>query len=226
MPKTLEGKRIAKIDIFEIKKELTVFLRNQDILSTSIRGVTTLTEEFNGTGAQTTFNLANSTVKNVRTTTVDTIAKSFGIDYTVNYEAATVTFLVAPPSGTDNVDITYDFGTTDKIFPDFPQAYLDVDQYPRIAVEIISGTTSEFALNADENRSEYIVTIVAYDNDQSDIEEMIADVRKAIIDNKKSFFNFTFITPTSMGPLIISPFGEGKIFQRNQDCRVMFVYEN
>jgi len=46
------------------------------------------------------------------------------------------------------------------------------------------------------------------------------------MNNKKNFYYFDFITPTDLGPLIPSPFGENKIMQRNQDVRIGWVYEN
>lgn len=216
---------MAKVDLIEVKGELVNFIRNQDILSIATRGVTTVTEEFNGDNSTTTFNLANSTSKNIRTVTVDAAAQTFGVDFTFDLVAATVTFIVAPPSGTDNVDVTYDFGPTDKIFPDFPMADKKLSDFPRIAVELISGTTAEYALNADGNVTDYIATMVCYSESERQVENMVSDIRQALQDNKKNFFFFPFITPTAMGPPIVVPWGKQKIFQRNQDANVRFIYE-
>ena len=68
---------VERTNAQQIEDELVVFFRNSDVISTAIRGVSTVTEEFNGTGAQTDFTLANSNVKNVRTITVDPAAQSF-----------------------------------------------------------------------------------------------------------------------------------------------------
>jgi len=215
---------MAKTSIWNIKSELVVYLRNKNIISKADRGVTTATEEFNGDGNITQFQLANTNAKNVRNITVDDVSKTFGTDYTVDYVNAQVNFTTAPGSGTDNVDIEYDYGN-DRIFPDYPQPYLKLNNFPRIAVDIISGTTIEFGIGATPTQSEYLISIVCYDKDQNDVEAMIGNVRSNLLDDKKNFYYIPFVTITSMGPLLITPFGQNKIFQRNQDIMGRFIFE-
>jgi len=214
---------MAKVSIYDIKEELVVFLRNLDILSISDRGVTT-SQDTGSFSADSNHTLATNPtlVKNVRDITVASIPLAFGSDYTVNYVTGVISF-TSPQTGA--YTINYDQGTSDKIYPDFPQSYLKLSSFPRIAVDIISGLTSEYVLGAGSNLSEYGVTIVAYDRDQSDVETMVSDIRGAIQNNKKNFYNFPFITPTALGPIMSSPFGEQKVFQRNQDCMIKFVHE-
>jgi len=215
---------MAKVNILDIKKELVVFLRNSDIISIGNRGVTTSQDTGDFVGANSHTLAINPTlVKNVRDVTVATTLLSFGTDYTVNYITGVISFTSAQ---TGAYIINYDQGTTDSIFPDYPQPHLKLSSFPRIAVDIISGVTTEFELGAGANWTEYGVTIVAYDKDQNDIEELVASIRSNFQDNKKTFYNITFITPTAMGPLMVSPFGVNKIFQRNQDFKIRFIYEN
>lgn len=61
------------------------------------------------------------------------------IDYTFDYELNRVTFMTAPPTGTNNVEIKYKYGTTSWIFPDKPLTSLTDISYPRISVVLISG---------------------------------------------------------------------------------------
>jgi len=215
---------MTKYSIWDIKEELVVWLRNKNIISLSDRGVTTVTDDFNGDGNMTQFQLSQTTLKNVRKVTIGITEQTFGTDYTVDYSNAQVNFTTAPEIGVDNVNIEFDYGN-DRIFPDFPQPYLKLNSFPRIAVDIISGNTTEFGIGANTNQSEYIISIVCYDKDQSDVEDMIASIRSNLMDDKKNFYYIPFLTITSMGPLLATPFGQNKIFQRNQDIMGKFIFE-
>jgi len=214
---------MVKTSISNIKQELVVYLRNKDIISTTDRGVTTSTSTGTFTSASTYTLAVNPTlVKNVRSVVVDGTTLSYGTDYTVNYVTGVITFTVAQ---TGAYTIIYDQGTTDKIYPDFPQPYLSLASFPRIAVDIISGATNEFGIGASPTQSEYLVSIVCYDKDQDDVESMLSSVRSNLIDDKKNFYYIPFLTLTSMGPLLSTPFGQNKIMQRNQDLMVRFIFE-
>jgi hypothetical protein len=214
---------MVKTSILDIKTELVVFLRNSDIISTSDRGVTTKTDTGTFTSESTyTLSTSPTLVKNVRSVTVASVPLSFGTDYTVNYTNGVISFTSAK---TGAYSIVYDYGATDRIFPDFPQPYLTLNKFPRIAVDIISGTTNEFGIGSSPTQSEYIISIVAYDSDQEDVETMIASIRSTMLDNKKNFYYIPFLTITSMGPLLNTPFGQNKIFQRNQDMMARFIFE-
>lgn len=214
---------MAYKNILDIKQELTVFLRNQDLISTTTRGVTTSqdTGTFSG-AANHTLAINPTLVKNVRDVTVGGLPLGFGDDYSVDYSTGVISF---NSSQTGAYVINYDQGNTDRIFPDFPQPTTKLLHYPRIAMDIISGNTNEYALGADGNISEYIVQINAYDRSISNVENMISDIREKIMENKKNFYNFKFITPSGMGPIISNPLGEQKVLQRNQDFLIRFVYE-
>lgn len=210
--------------LFKIKSDLVVFLRNRDILSTSDRGVTTQqdTGSFSATSSHTL--ATNPTlVKNVRDVTVASVELKEGVDYSVNYVTGVISF-TSPQTGA--YEINYDTGSTDRIFPDFPQPHLKLKDFPRIAVDILSATSKEIALGATTTQNEYPVTVVCYSDDQDEVEQMIYDIRQAILDYKKELTDIPFMTPTSMGPLLISEFGEKKIMQRNQDLVIKFEFES
>jgi len=210
--------------LMQIKQELVVFLRNQDLISNSDRGVTTSTDTGTFTATASHTLATNPTlVKNIRSVTVAGSPLYFGDDYFVNYSTGVISFN-NPQTGA--YSIVYDQGSSDRIFPDFPQPYLKLSSFPRISVDVIGGVTSEIELGAGTNYSEYPVTIVAYDKDLTDMENLISGIRQKIMENKKNFYYFKFITPTAMGPVIVSPFGEQKILQRNQDFLIRFVYDS
>lgn len=213
------------LDVVAIKEELVVFLRNQDIFSTTLRGVTTVTEEFDGDGLDTTFVLTNTPVRNVRSVTVGGSSVSFGSDYTVNYSTATVTFTSAPGVGTDNVDIQYDYGSTDRIYPDIPRTDITVSSYPRISVQITSTRTSELALGGLNTISDHLISIYVYDDNGDDVDNYIKTVRTKFLENKKNFYYNKFITPIASSPMIYDPNRVDKIVQRTLELRSLFNEE-
>lgn len=211
--------------MWDIKAELINRLRNADIMSVGTRGVATTTQNDTGNGVKTDFILSNLTSKNVRLVQVNSVTQTYGTDYTFDADTATVSFTVAP-GDTLAVAIQYDYGVTDHIWPDFPQPDIKLGAFPRIAIDLISAQTREIELGASSNFTAYDLTIVCYDRSQKNVEQLVAAVRSFIMDNKKTFYYTPFITPVTMGMLIKSPFGENKVFQRNQDFKIRFVYED
>jgi hypothetical protein len=214
---------MAKTSFIDIKLELLNFIRNQNIISTSTRGVTTSTDTGTFTAAAThTLAVHPTTVKNIRSVVVGVTTLSYGEDYTVNFETGVITFTVAQ---TGAYTIVYDEGTADRIYPDFPQPYLTMEKFPRIAIDKVSGSTREFGIGAATSESSYIVSIVCYDKSQYNVEVMIAAIRSALLDNKKTFHYIPFLSVSSSGPTIKTPFGENKIVQQNQDVIIKFIFE-
>ena len=215
---------MSYIGIYEIKKELIYFLRNADILSTSERGVTT-SQDTGTFASDSTHTLSTNptTLKNIRSVVIGGTTLKYGRDYTIDESTGVVTF-TSPQTGAYTID--YDTGTRDRIFPDFPQDSLKSTDFPRIGCDIISGLSSEIELGVASTFTDYVVSVNAYDKDQKDVEQMVASIRASLMANKKSFYYFPFIKPTGMSPLIQSPFGNTKIFQRGQDFSIRFVYED
>jgi len=214
---------MSKTSIYDIKTELEIFLRNSDVLTISERGVTTSQDTGTFTAAATHTLAVNPTLaKNVRNVKVDGNDLIFGVQYSVNYSSGVITFVLAQ---TGAYIIDYDQGSKDAIYFDFPQAYLKLNDFPRIGFDIISGATSEFGIGAETSQSEYIISIVCYFETSDDAEKAIAKMRGLLLDNKKNFYYIPFLTVTNMGPLLVTPFGQNKIFQRNQDIMVKFVFE-
>jgi hypothetical protein len=207
------------LDERKIKEELAVFLKNQNILSTTDRGVATVTQEFNGTGAQVDFIATSVPLRNVRSVTVGGVASVYGSDYTVNYSTATVTFAVAPASGSNNVDIQYDHGTSEKIFTDQPRYDLKVGSYPRIAVTLTSSTTQEIALGGKDTMTEFIISATAYGFGTVEVDNYIKAIRSAVLLNKANFYHIDFLTPMAGSPIINDPGRVDKILQKTIDFR-------
>lgn len=212
------------INYNNIKQELVVFLRNQDIFSTILRGVTTdtHTETLAGDGSAT---ISRTNVKNVRSVEVDATPLVFGTDYTVDYgngnENAVITF---SSNQTGDLEVSYDYGT-DKIYPDFPRDDLNIDSYPRIAVDILNVPSDAFGIGGEDFISDVTFTVVVYDDNGTDIDSYLSTIRSAFIDSAKDFFFLRFIKPILTGPMISDPEKTHEIMQRNLDFTSMFNTE-
>jgi len=212
---------MSVIDLYELKEELVVFLRNQDIMTVSERNVTTEDYDFSPNGVNKEFTIVRSNLKNVRTVTADSVALTFGTDYTVNYSNQKVIMTVAP---TTTLNIEYDYGT-DKIFPNFPKPTLNISNFPRIAVDIVSidSVPGGFG-NVIKNRITF--TIVVYDNTIKAISDYITAIRTAFINSWTSFYYLKHVVrPIAVGPVINFGDGKNKIFQQNIDFECLFNYE-
>lgn len=222
---------MASLDINEFYEELTVFFRNQNIISVADRGVTTQTDEFNGDTVEVDFQINRSNVKNVRSVTVGGAAQAFGTDYLVNYNdgnnKTTVTFTSAPASGTDNVDIQYDYGDDDKIYPDFPKDELTLSDFPRIGFGDVSERSVPGQVGAGTNLTENVISIVVYDIKKANIRTMKKALKDAILSNEISFFYVTELRYLGSGPLFPSPFafGKNKVNQQNVDFIIPHEFE-
>lgn len=211
------------VTLMQIKQELVVKLRNADLISISDRGISTELDAGVFVSDSThTLDTTPTLVKNVRNVMFDGDDLVFGTDYTVNYDTGVITF-TTPKSGAYIID--YDVGSTDRIFPDFPQPHLKLSDFPRIAVDIIGSTSNEIGVGAAVTQSTYQVSIICYDKDQTDVEDLISSSKQLLMDNKKDFFYSSFITPTTVGPLLVTEFGNRKILQRNQDAEVRFSFD-
>ena len=205
-----------------------VIMKSSEEGSTDDRGVTTVTDEFNGDTIETDFILTNSGVKNVRNITVDAATLIYGKDYNLSENdtgITTVAFTVAPATGTNNIDIQYDHGSTDKIFDDFPQDFLTIKTFPRIGFDIIISPTKEIALSGAAFQSNKIVQVNVYSADTGEVEDFIDTIRQIILNNGDSLHYWNFITPDNIGPTLPSDVKGGKIFQRNIDLRAEFEFE-
>lgn len=217
-----------------IADEILMVLRNSDILSISVRGVTTKTDSFTATAGQTIFTLTNTRVKNVRTITKNSVAIKYLRDYTINFETGVLT-LLSGATLNDSVSITYDYGASDKIYSDMPRDDLTLQSFPRISIELTSSNTNPLDLGGMSHLSDFLITIYLWvpANKESaiaggiggtqDIRYYLGLIRDAIRTNSKSFYSFNYITPFSTSPLIKGT--NNKILQMSEDFKIKFVVE-
>jgi hypothetical protein len=199
-------------------------VRNQDVFTTTERGVTTVTDD--GTFSGDSTHLINrSNVKNIRTLEVDSTDLTYGEDYTIdlNYDDSGTTKckITFTSSQTGDYSISYDYGT-DKIWGDFPRDDLTINSYPRIAVDFISKTEDAFGIGGTQFISNTSLTCVMYGEDQDEIDETLQDIISAVRTNAKNFYYAPFIKPIGQGPLIKSENRSQTILHRNADFLGMF----
>jgi len=214
------------INFNEIKEELVVFLRNSDIFTTTQRGVTT-TNETPTLSAANSWQSSKTNIKNIRSITVDATPLNLKDDYTVDYEDSNGCLVTFTSAQTGDAIISYDYGNSDKIFPDFPRPDLTISSFPRIAVDLI-GVDSNAGGFGNVNVSNITFTVVIYDKTQLDINTYLASVRSAFINNFIGFkYLSNYVRPLVVGPIIKSPreTGKDKILQQNIDFVSNFKYE-
>lgn len=212
------------VSIKNIKSEIISFLRNSDVLPTSVRGVTTTTDT--GTFSADLTHLINvSNIKNIRSITIDAAPLVFGTDYTYDIDyndsgtiKCQITFTTAQ---TGDYVITYDYGS-DKIYPDFPRDDLSIDSYPRIAADILSSTSNSFGIGGNAFISSYLMTVVVYSDNVDDIEDYIQTIKDSLINNANDFYYLNYVKPSSIGPVIEDPERSNEIVKRNIDFDILF----
>ena len=210
-------------DTLEIKKELVNFLRNSDIISKANRGVTTRTDTGTYAGASTDTVDTNPTkLRNIRSIIVGGTTLKYGSEYTVNLNTGVITYISAQ---TGDYTLSYDTGAPDRIFPDFPQAKVNLASFPRIAVDIIGGDMEEVELGARTTLHDYNISIICYARKTRELEAMISAVMSNMLLNKKLFHYLKFITPEMLGPIVNNMNKGSKVIQRNIDFKSTFNYE-
>lgn len=222
---------MATLDISDILDEIVVTLKNQDVISTTTRGVTTGSETFSGDGSTLTYTLSNDIVRNVRTITIGGTAQSFGTDYSVDYNSSssTITFTSAPTNGSDNISVSYDYKASggDKIYPDYVRADLSNSSFPRVSVSYMGAESTPLGLGASGVMTSPVVSISAYDRDEKDVNDYIDSIRSAILTNKKSFYTFKCILPINTNPMMVFDRGKGdEVLYRTADFRIYLEKES
>ena len=225
---------MTTMNLENVREELCVFLRNSNVLSTSVRGVTTASQNVTATAGQTVITLSNLPVRNVRSLTVNAGPLKLFTDYSIVYNTGVIT-LVAPLVLNDAVVISYDYGSGDKIYPDLPRVDLTITSYPRIGLQAVSVATRELGLGGMSHLSDGIISAIVWapaNKDSNiaggiggthDLNDLITSIRTLVRAGAKGFVSFPYISPTSVGPLI--PSEDKKIIQLSIDFMIKFIVE-
>jgi len=222
---------MAIINEKQMRDEVAVFLKNQNVLSASERGVTTVTDESLGTLSTTSFSyIAKSNVRNIRNVKVAGSTLTYGTDYTVDYyyldttRKCRIDYTVAQ---TGIATVTYDWGTTEKIYPNFPRTDMTLASYPRIGLEIVDIDSKPYGFN-NVNNSNVDISFTVLDDSKDNITDIVTDIRTAIVNNQSGFFYLKLVKPRRTGPVVPVTDGKAKdkLFSKSFDVRGYFNIEN
>lgn len=120
------------------KQILTEFLRC-NITDPRARNSNSTTEEFDGGSTDFTLSPSSGKLSCVNSVTVDGITQTKWKHYRIDVQNQKVIFYSNTASGTNNVDITYQYGTTDWIYPDKALVSLSALSFPRMNILVVAG---------------------------------------------------------------------------------------
>jgi len=213
------------IEQTKVLAEYLNFLRNSDILTTTVRGVTTTsdTKTTAATGAE-TFTLTNLGVKNIRSITYDGSTIYNVKDYTINLDSNQVTLLSVVPGKT--VVISYDYGKGDRIYPDYPRTDISISKFPRIGFGIY-GFRSEVAGFGNVLKSTWRFDVRVYATSQKQADELTDSIRSKNIAAYVSLNYCNRIYPEATRDLGLMELekGKDKIYVKGLDIIVINDYE-
>jgi hypothetical protein len=180
------------IEQTKLVNEFINFLRSSDILTTTQRSVTTVSEDFTTTetGAE-TITLDKVTVKNIRSVVYNGATLTYGTDYTYDIDNATVTISNVVPDKT--VTVSYDYGT-DHVHPDFPRMDLTISSFPRVGFGVY-GFKSSLAGFGNVLKSNWRFDVRVYGTSAEQTDELIDALRTAVIDARNSLYYCSYIYP-------------------------------
>ena len=219
---------MGRINWDNIIEEILIFIRNNATDPES--RATNTTDEFDGDDNTKTFTLTQATVKNVKTVTVGGSAKSFGTDYTIDYENHQITFTSAPAAGTDNVDVNYDYGTT-WAYLDYPRADLTQSSYPRISIDWVNVVTTPDGLGANGDFNDAMFAITIFGRNEDEVRTLVDEIRDDIAGSKKSFYYVStngnsYIQPAGISAMTTVSNREAQIIQCTLTFRIPFLHES
>lgn len=198
----------------DIKRELLNELRNSDIIPKATRGVTTKTVTFSGTGVLTDFSLSDLGVKNIRSVSVSSVAKTFGEEWDFSENKTTkvwtIEFTTAPASGTNNISVTYDYTTTienglfvgDRIYSDFAKVIINSSKFPRVGFDIIASPTEvKSTTGSPLLKTRINIIFNGYGNGKDETETLNDDLRDFLDVRKKSFYYLQILRRISISQM-------------------------
>ena len=221
------------VNHLEIKEELLNRIRSADIISTALRGVTTQTDTFNGNGTIKAFTLTKTGVKNVRSVKVgvDTLVAFKDYTFTLSENSGgsfVITFTIAPISGTDNVEIIYDYSSIgDRVYDDFDMHTIrNEDKFPRIAFDVVSERTRDKALQGAIYQSSIMFSFRCFGRGKNETENLANDLRNFLMSVKLDLKRLNYLAVRSRSRIDLWMEGKTqKIFQKEIQMESPYEFE-
>jgi hypothetical protein len=202
--------------------EVLYYLRNSDVFSTTVRGVVTGTDTGTFTSAS-SYTLTHTNAKNIRSLSVASVPLKYGRDYTLA-DGGIISFTTAQSGA---YSISYDYGNTDKIFPDLPQNLSALDDFPRIGLQWLGSNTQPGGFGS-VDVSDLDVSVVVYAFGTQAMNDYLSTLRTKFRQDKSNFwFLGAFVQILSVGPVILEDkqVGRDKLMHQNIDVRGRLRYE-
>lgn len=218
---------MAVISIIRIKEELLNLLRNSDIISKTVRGVTTDTENFLPTSTVSFLEVSQDPVKNIRSVVKNSTTLVYGKDYNINIYgkaaslAKRVDFTTDLVNG-DDIDITYDYTSTtdtktgvpvgDRVYADFPQEFVTTSKYPRVGFEIdgIPGNPRDLQHKLTQKNVLFSFGVFAKGNT---IDNYYESVDTVLFNNRKNLYYLNVLVYNGTSPKESTPNTNNTVFQ-------------
>ncbi len=121
-------------------KDIIVDFLRANLIDPRARAEASTTEEFDGGSTDFSLTPPSGSLSAITAVTVDGSAQIKWLDYYIDFQNEKVIFSSNTAGGTDNVDITYKYGTTNWIYPDKPLPSLSLTSFPRISILAVDGT--------------------------------------------------------------------------------------
>lgn len=126
--------------VFILPEDVIVdFLRNR-LTDPRARAEASETKEFNGAATEYQLSPTSGTMSCIQSVTVDGTTQTKWDKYWIDFQNQKVIFYSATAAGTNNVDITYKYGTSNWIYPDKAKKTLAATAFPRMNVLVVGGT--------------------------------------------------------------------------------------
>jgi len=189
------------LDIIDMKKEILNSLRaniNSYDVKTRIEEVTkSLTYDATG------YYFLSSRLSFIKDIKVNAVSLKYGTEWTVILQGPNIGSLqiISGASSGDTLTVIYGENTTGNfIYQDFPRDDLTENSYPRIGFMLNFNTTPGGATGGAgyANKHEGLLQIKVVDSDTYNIDVLINYIKNYLGQNCKNFYNFSFITQTSV----------------------------
>lgn len=218
------------IDINAIKEEIINDLR-VNITDPSSRG-SSASVNLSGNGSDTAFLINVSTAKAISSIEhpINTVL-TFGTDYTFNTDyddsgikKLRIVFTTPPASGTDNIEVNYKYGET-WVYPDYSQPQSTLSDFPRITVDVLQGNTSTESADGSVKESTITVSITLDDFKSERLDGLFKSIRERMLEKQKSWYYLSYLTPSTISPLLPNPTGRNKVLRRTADFDSIYNFE-
>lgn len=206
-----------------LKTEIAILIKNNDIMTTTERNVITQTDEIT-LDNESEIIIDRTNIKNIRSIVINSVSLVYGKDYTVNYDYLDTNIkckITLSQNYTDTATVTYDYGS-DKIFTDMARKDLTLSSYPRISIEQVSKSTENFSLGGEDFINSEIYQVVVFSENEEYVEDHIKSIETLFKNNAKNLYYAKYIKPTGQGPVIKTPNRSNTIISKNIDLMSQF----